>query len=216
MTTWNKGLLPVGILFIIMGVIGILFRFGIGEIESSAGEILFWMWPIYFVVVGAVLIALNIVVGKKDANLLGMKFTQTSEIVSTVISIAFGGGFFLAMFVIFITRSMDLPEATLASKIWSGIGIGTGVIAGGVAAPTLAGVVLSKLGLPRMFINMLQFLLFIAGIGLAFVFWRQGMLDGWPLMLTMVTGALIATPVGIVVYRLITPKVVRVAPAEGA
>ncbi len=206
MTTWNKGFVPLGILFLILGGLGILFRLAIGGIEQSVGEVLYFLWPVYFLGVSFAFAGLGISVGKREAGLFGLRFHRTSEVVSILFAVVFSLGFGLGVITTLVTQAMDLPNATVQSQVWTWVAVGTSIVCGGVAAPTLAGGAMLRLGLSRSLIMFLHIFLFIAGILVAIIVWRYGWLEGTPLLLAQVVGALCATPLGALVFRVVTPR----------
>ena len=172
--TWNRGLLPTGIIFLLLGIIGALFRVMLHGGDKSPlftkDEALFWMWPGYFAAVGVACIIGSVVLKGKPAVLAGMALQKPSEVVSLTLSVAFGVGFMIALPVMATLEPLNMSSA---GKVWdtlsalSGatlVGMFTTVVCGGVAGPTLVGALLSRVGLSRVLIIVVQGLIFVIGI----------------------------------------------------
>ena len=196
--TWSKTFIPLIVVFTLLAVVLGLFGAVIGSFKASAGQILYFTWPPFFGAAALGCLVAALILRGKSLSLWGVPL-EKGEASALVLAVVAGIGFLVALSVALYIRMNAIPNTGAESIAWTVGGCGIGIILGSISAPTFINWMFHRLGLAGGFIIFADLLLFAAGILLAVVFFRHGLLKDRPLLLIMVTGALLASPIGLVV-----------------
>jgi len=195
---WGNALLPLIVVFILVSLVFGLVGFLVGNFQGNAGEILFWTWPPFFMVSALCCTVAALAMRTKNTQLFGVDLSK-GEATALVLALIFGVGFIIALLVALYIRINNVPNESTSSIAWTVAGCGIGIFMGSISGPTFLNWMFHRMGLGRGFIWVADLLLFACGILLAVIFYRHGLLKDRPVLLIMVTGALIASPIGMVV-----------------
>jgi hypothetical protein len=194
--TWSQGFVPVGVLYLLFAVVlGLLIGL-FQPVRGSAGEVLFWTWPWFFGVGGVVCMIMAAITRQQPASLAGQSMS-TGETAALVLASTAGFGYLLGLVVSVVVEPKNITAEQPQSLVWLVVGLGIGILLGAVALPTLLNWALFRMGLSRGFVLAADAVVVVIGILATVLVLREGMMLRQVGASALFIGALLASPIGL-------------------
>jgi hypothetical protein len=195
--TWSSGFAPVGVVYILLAVVLGLVVALIQPVRGTAGEILFWTWPWFFGVGGIVCMAMAGITRNAPAQ-LGSESLSRGETAALVLAATAGVGYLIGVIVSLVVEPKTATTSSVQSVVWIVAGLGIGIVLGALAIPTLLNWIFFRLGLSRGFVTVADIVVFVIGVLGTVVVLREGLMVRQVGASALFIGALLASPIGLV------------------